>query len=657
MTRFAISAPMKKEMSSFDVSSLVTEMSVLEGAHMDKIYQWGNDVLFRINTRNDGKADLYFKDKKWLYLSPDRPETPTTPTSFATFMRKYLTNALIGKTTQVGFDRIVVLEVFKSEADYKLIFEMFGGGNVLLVQDGKIVNCLTQRTFRDRTTRPGEDYVMPKERFNPLTSSEDEFRRVFRSSESDTVRTLATVNNLGGQYAEEICKRVGINKNTPNGDVTDDALAEMFSAMGTIVGQVTAKSEPTVFRKDGKIVDIAPVDLRIYDDCGKESFETISKAIGKLMAETATEEKKEFKDPEIEKLKKRIEKQSETVQAYRQNAERLKAQADSLYTEYQKVTQLLAVLDEQSRKLSWEKLTEGALKIPYVDYIDPEKLTVAVKIGFLTVELNYTKSLDANASDIYAKGKNESEKADNAEKALGDSRTELEKKQKGFDKKIAMELSKAAPTKKFWFESYKWFISSEGKLVIAGRDTHSNDQIVKKHLKDPDVYVHADIHGAPSVILKDGGKATDQELREAAWFALAQSKAWMAGSTEGGAFWVYPDQVSKTPNPGEFVPKGAFIVRGKRNWEYHLPLELSVGEIGYEGNRKIMCAPTEVLEKCSEKYYVIKPTKEKNGRISGDIAKAFEVPEEEISRILPPGSVEIVKTVWPKPETDEAEEN
>jgi len=70
-----------------------------------------------------------------------------------------------------------------------------------------------------------------------------------------------------------------------------------------------------------------------------------------------------------------------------------------------------------------------------------------------------------------------------------------------------------------------------------------------------------------------------------------------------------------------------------------------------------MCAPTEVIEKCSEKYYVIKPSKEKNGRINGDIAKAMEVPEEEISRILPPGSIEIVRTVWPKPDEEDEETN
>ncbi len=648
-----LAADMKKEMSSFDVRSVVTEMAALENAHMDKIFQWGaGNVLFRINTKN-GKEDLFFKDKKWLYLSPDRPDTPVTPTSFATFLRKYLANARIGKTRQVGFDRIVEMQVFKAEGEYLLIFEMFGGGNVLLVQDGKIVNCLTQRTFRDRATRPGEEYVMPKERFNPLTSDLKSFGELFRSSDSDTVRTLATVNNLGGQYAEEVCRRAGADKTVPAKEADEGTVAALHSAVMEIADYVMGNPCPTVFRRDGRIVDIAPMDLQIYDDCVKESVPTISEAIGKYMEENREEEKREYVDPEIEKLKKRIEKQRETVDAYRMEAERLKAQADSLYTEYQKVSELLNVLGEQSRKLSWEKLTEGALKIPYVAYIDPSKNTVAAKIGILEVEMDYTKNIDTNASDIYARGKEQGAKADNAEKALNDSLAELEKKQKGFDKKVAAELSKAKPTKRFWFESYKWFISSGGRLVIAGRDAHSNDQAVKKHLKDGDIYAHADIHGAPSITLKDGLKASGEELREACWFALAHSKAWMAGSAEGGAFWAYPDQVSKTPNAGEFVPRGAFIIRGKRNYEYHLPLEMGIGEMYYENERKVMCAPTPVIEKCSERYCVIRPSKEKNGRMAGDLAKMFEVPEEEVSRILPPGSVEIVRRVFPKPEEDE----
>ena len=646
---------MKKEMSSFDVGAVVREMAALEEGHLDKVYQTGSDVLFRINVRNSGKAELFFRGGKWMYLSPDRPETDTTPGPFAAFLRKHLANARIGKTEQSGADRMIVMEVFKSDGSYKLIFELFGGGNILLVQDGTIVNCLVQKTFRERTTRPGQPYVMPAQRFNPFASTEQEFLAEFRTSVADTVRTLATVNNLGGQYAEEICARAGIPKNSESASLSDSDVAKLYSALQSVVSDMRDRPAAMVYRRDGEIVDIAPTDLVIHGDDEKEETATISEAIGMLMAEASAKSQEDRKDPEIEKLKKRIAKQTETVELYRKESEEYRCQADALYLEYQKVSELLTVLADQSTKISWEKLEAGARKIPWVTAIDPSKNTVTAKVGDFEIRMDYTKTIDANASDIYALGKTEAQKALNAEAALRDSEAELAKREAEFGKRKALEASRAAPTKRFWFEAYKWFISSGGRLVLGGRDVKSNDAVVKKHMKEKDLYAHADIHGAPSIVVKEGLSASPEEMREACWFALAHSKAWTAGSPEGGAFWTYPDQVSKTPDAGQFVPRGAFIIRGKRNWEYHIPLEMAVGEITYEGARKVMCAPVPVMEKCSQRYVVIKPSKEKNPHLNGEMAKMFSVPEEEISSIVPPGPAVIIRSVMPEPEEEKEE--
>ncbi|MCL1978589.1 MAG: NFACT family protein, partial [Methanomassiliicoccaceae archaeon] len=467
----------------------------------------------------------------------------------------------------------------------------------------------------------------------------------FRSSGSDTVRTLATVVNLGGQYSEEICRRTNTDKNAPSGEVGDETLVKMYSSLREIVERVIQSGEPTLFRKDGAIVDVAPVDLLIYRDAESQRVQSMSAAIDALMKEIGRDEEEAYIDPEMEKLKKRIQKQTETVDEYRIVAEDLKSRADAIYMEYQKVNELLTVLGQKSKELTWEKLAEGAMKIPFVTGIDPSKNIVEAGVSGLKVSLDYTKGIDANASDIYQRSKDIADKAKRAEDALKDSLTEIEKRQKGLDKARALAMNKAQPTKQFWFERYKWFISSSGKLIIAGRDAHSNDNVVKKHLKEKDVFVHADVHGAPSVVLKEGAAATPEELREACAFALAQSKAWVAALPEGAAFWAYPDQVSKTPNPGEFVPRGAFIVRGKRNYEYHLKMELGIGEISYQGARKIMCGPANLFVN-SERYMILNPGRGKSGRRSGELAKDFGVPEEEISRILPPGDVEVVKRVW-----------
>ena len=642
---------MKKEMSSFDVRSMAKEMAELEGGHMDKIFQWDSGtVLFRINVTGQGKRDLYFKGGKWLYMPSVKPETPINPLSFATYLRKYLDNARVGKTYQVGFDRMLVMEVGKADQDYKLIFELFGGGNVLLVLNGKIENCLIHKTMRDRAVRPGEDYIMPKARFDPTTSPFEEFQAGFASSTSDAVRTLATGMSLGGQYAEEVCLRAGIPKNTPVSELDDAAVKNLWDSMKTLVTSILDDPRPVMYTDGEDVVDITPADLMIYRDHEKKEFPTVSSAVEDLMSRAGEKEEKEYVDPELEKLRRRIDKQTETIESYKRDSDSLRVKADSIYANYQQVDELLKVLNEQSQKLTWDKLKAGAMKIPFVVSIDPSKTTVTAEFEGVRIPLDYTKGLDANASDIYQQGKDISEKSARAEEALKESQEAYAKRQKGIAKAEIARASRAQPTKQFWFERYKWFITSEGKLCIAGRDAHTNDNIVKKHLKDTDVYVHADLHGAPSTILKDGQKASEPDLRESCHFALAQSKGWVAALSDGSAYWVYPDQVSKTPEAGEFVPRGAFIVRGKRNYEYHLPLELAVGEITYQNERKVMCGPLDAVKAQSQKYFVIVPGRGKAGRTAAQMAKDFAVPEEEVARIIPPGDCEISRKVWPEEE-------
>ena len=642
---------MKKEMSSFDVRSVVTEMSVLTDAHMDKIFHWGaGNVLFRLNVQGQGKKELFLKDKKWLYMPEKKPDTPILPTSFASFLRKYVDNARIGKIYQAGFDRVIVVELLKAGGEYQLIFELFGGGNVLLVLDGKILNCLTHKTWRDRSVRPGEDYAMPKSRFDPTSSTYDEFHSSVKTSESDLVRTLATVVNLGGQYAEEVCKRAGIGKNSATSSLSDGDVKTLYDKMVEIVDSLINSPKPTIYRSGDEIVDVTPVDMSIYSEFEKEPVSSFSEGLNTFISTIVEAEELAYVDPEVEKLQRRVDRQNETIEEFIEEASDLKKKADSIYTNYQKVDDLLKVLNEQSQKLTWEKLKAGAMKIDYVSDINPAKNIITVVLDEREVPLNYTKGIDANASDLYQKGKEIGEKATRAKEALKESQTELDRKRKGFNKARAAAIGKAAPTKQFWFERYKWFITSTGKMVLSGRDAHTNDNIVKKHLKDDDVYVHADIHGAPSVILKKGKEAVETDYRESCTYALAHSKAWVSAFVEGTAFWALPDQVSKMPQSGEFVPRGAFIIRGKRNYEYHLKIELAIGEISYENNRKVMCGPIESLKAMSQKYIVIGPGRGKAGKKTAEIAKMFNIPEEEIARIIPPGDLEILRKVWPQEE-------
>ncbi len=634
---------MKKEMSTFDVRAVVEEMQELVGSYVDKVFHWGDgNVLLRINVQGQGKRELFFKRKKWLYLAQEKPETPQMPSSFASFARKQIGNSRINSVKQVGFDRIVDVELSSKESPIHLIFEIFGGGNVLLVSEGRILNCIVQKSWRHRQVRPGAEHSMPAGRFDPIQADEEGFLAAVKDSDSDLVRTLATSANLGGQYAEEVCLRSGIEKNTMISALDARSLSTVYREMRTLIDEVIDSRSPTVYNDGDKLVDVSPVRLKSNASLEQDARDSFSIALDEYVSQLQDEEEKAVIDPHLQKLERRIESQRETIHNYQEEAVAFKAKADSIYTNYAQVTELLKVLGEQSRKLDWGRLKTGAMKIPFVRSIDPSKNKVVAILDEMDVPLDYREGPDANASVLYQKGKDIGEKSKRAELALKETEEQRDRRLKGLAKKEA-ERSDAKPTKQFWFERYKWFISSSGLLAMCGRDAKTNDQLVKKHLKENDVYVHADVHGAPSIVLKEGRDANEDDLREAANFALAQSKAWTSCFAEGAAYWVNPDQVSKTPQPGEFVPRGAFIIRGKRNYLYHLPVELAVGEVDHEGSRKVMCAPTSLIKKRAKRFVVIRPSKEKRGRQVSNLAKEFSVPEEELARILPPGNFDIVE--------------
>jgi hypothetical protein len=197
-----------------------------------------------------------------------------------------------------------------------------------------------------------------------------------------------------------------------------------------------------------------------------------------------------------------------------------------------------------------------------------------------------------------------------------------------------------------WFEKLRWFLSSDGLLVIAGRDATTNEMVVKKHMENRDIYFHSDIHGAASVVIKAlEDEVPESTLKEAASFAASFSSAWSQGFGSVDVYWVHPDQVSKTPQSGEFVPKGAFIIRGSRNYVRNAPLLVAVGIVDYEGKR-IMAGPPEALARLTDNYVIVKPgytKKEEMARqIRGKIDKEKLLSIEDVVRVLPSGKCDFV---------------
>ena len=56
------------------------------------------------------------------------------------------------------------------------------------------------------------------------------------------------------------------------------------------------------------------------------------------------------------------------------------------------------------------------------------------------------------------------------------------------------------------------FITSENYLVVSGRDMQQNELLVKRYLRKGDIYVHAELHGASTTIMKNHAPDSPSEI-------------------------------------------------------------------------------------------------------------------------------------------------
>ena len=630
---------MKDEMNAFDILAMTSELQSIVGGYVDKIFHWDKrNVLLRVNSP-DGRKEVLLKDLKWLYIAPGKPDIPDIPSEFAVNLRKHLSNMRVVAVSQREFDRIVLIDLERGELKYQLIIELFSGGNLLLVSEGKILNSIISRKWRHREIRPGVEYIFPQTKFNPRDMDYGLFSQTVIASTSDAVRTLATAVNIGGQYAEEACLRAGVMKNAKAAELTGDETQRLYDQINSMFTEAQTAIDAREILIDEELADVSPIPLKQHEGCAVETYENFSAAIHHYIQNLKDEQPQE--DKEVSRLKRLYDRQKEAIDAQLAVADDYTAQAEAIYSQYADVDAFLKKFSKLVEGKNWEEIREIVKPYSVISEIDPKNHTLKVSVAGKEVLLDYTLMIEGNANMLYSLSKEAKAKAKGAQDALADTEKKLAKRLKETAKELNGPKAAVMKTKEYWFERYKWFITTNGHLVMAGRDAHSNDRLVKKHLKPAERFAHADIHGAPSTVMINGAEADEEEMEEVCTFALAHSKAWMTGAREGTAYWVLPDQVSKMPQSGEFVPRGAFIIRGKRNYIYHLPLELAVGEIEYEGNRKIMCGPVKSIKEKSVKYVIIAPGKTDTGKISSKLSKAFAVPEEEIARILPPGKIEI----------------
>jgi len=270
----------------------------------------------------------------------------------------------------------------------------------------------------------------------------------------------------------------------------------------------------------------------------------------------------------------------------------------------------------------------------------------------MEIKLDTRKTVVENAQDYYRRAKKAKAKIPGIEESIAKTKHEITR----ISEKIRVEeekqkLPEKKPVKTHWYEKFRWFTSSDGFLLVGGRDATSNEILIKKHVEKNDVVFHAEITGAPFFVVKnpEGKLIPEETLLETAQASTSYSSGWKKGVGSLDVYHVSPDQVSKTPESGEYLAKGAFVIRGRREWFRNIALKLAVGFD--EGDGRIVGGPVSAVEAKCKNFIVIVPGGKKQAEAALEVKKLLqwkvgrdrELSLPEIQYFIPGGRTKVIK--------------
>mgnify|MGYP006278636655 CR=1 FL=1 len=645
---------MKREFSNIDVFAIIKELNdVLRKGTISNIYQVEDLLILKINAI-EGNKNLIIKRDLRINLTQYEYPIPQYPSQYIRNLRKHLRGRRILEVRQYNLDRIVIFELSnQGEEPWKFIVELFSRGNYILVDEENITKIAkSYLQLRNRKIMANKEYNFPDSYGrNFLEINKQELKELITEyQDKEIVRILARYINIAGIYGEEVCKRAGIEKDRRGSKLNDEEIDKLYTEFRNLRNQLLFSeiNAHIVYNENGDQISVLPFELTIYDTYEKKYFPSFNEAVdeyySKLDSENVVESSDNNFQEKITQQEKILENQKDHIETLKQEGEKYYEHGDFIYAHFKSFEKLLAVINEaRSKGYSWDEINERLQRAKennvrgtkYFEKIIPTTKEVVININGDEVYLDTNKTIGENATMIYSRGKKSKQKIKGAKEAIEKTKTKIDKlkeERESADEKIDFLVKK--PEKK-WYEKYRWFKSSDGFLVVGGRDASSNEAIFRKYIEPNDVVLHTNFPGSPLVVIKNSENQSIPEntLQEASIFVVSYSQAWKENWGLADVFYVNPDQVSKNPPSGEYLPKGSFMIEGKKSFIRNAKTELAIGlkfikmntnaeEYEYVHYPKVLAGPKKPIKEQANLHLIISPSS--SGLTKGKLAKKIK---------------------------------
>ncbi len=608
--------------------------SALAGTYVSNIYSVGESQLIRLRKAagEDGgqttEASLVLSPKlgAWLTENPARVET----TEFTTALRSHLLRARLASVSQFDLDRVLILEFEgKGEERLQLVLELMPPGNLVLSgPDKKIVLLLRDVKGGSRRLAKGYPYVPPAQtRASLETLTIQDLKNAF-AKEKTLGRALGRGLSIPRRYVDEILAR--LRHGQEDSAVMSDAdVEQVMATIRDMLAIIETHPSPTLVRTDEDSVEvmvIRPTSREVV-----ESSPTLSPLLDKLLFPGLLAAEEEGQSGEADESKVGAHKRRALeLQATIADLESKKAGLADLSTELRTLASRVGAASDAEEAV---QIAKGSKALPGDLLSSLEKLAEKGQASVSSAIFDRAKRNERDIRDI-----------DDAIKKL-QPRLKRESGKEEVARVKAIPLSRA---KKEWYEKFRWFYTTGGKLAIGGRDAQSNTTLIRRHMQEGDTVYHADLFGSPFFILKGGKDQTDEEVREVAKATATFSSAWKTGLGAADAYWVTPEQISAAGPSGEYLAHGSFAIKGKKNFVTKIPVEIAVGidDVG-----RAIAGPEEAIMKVARGHVMVIPSREKPSDTAKRVLHELrpyantkvELGVDDILRILPAGGGKIIR--------------
>ncbi|XP_065063577.1 ribosome quality control complex subunit NEMF-like [Rhopilema esculentum] len=620
---------MKSRFTTLDLQAVLAELAKCDayGLRVVNVYDIDNKTYLIKLSSSDKKLMLLIESGNRIHTTEfDWPKN-MMPSGFSMKCRKHLKNKRLVYAKQLGVDRIVDFCFGYNEASCHLIVELYDRGNIVLTDHQYTILQLlrVRKDNEDVRFAVRERYPIEKAReAEPLITIE-RLKEILQNVKpgEQLKRILNPLFIFGPALLEHCLLEAGFPPNCKVGDdfAMDKDIVRLHDAIkmaetvmtdvsnGLEKGYIVQKKEKSTAGNELlTYTEFHPYLFKQHQDSPFIEFVSFQKAVDEFFSKLESQKL----DLRTLQLEKNALKKLENVRL--DHHKRLDALQKSQDTGLNKaalielnlplVDQAIKVVNSAiANQIDWEEISNIVkeaqeqgdpvacsikelkletnqitmkLKNPYDnesqesssdEEADSSRSKKKKKQDFILVDISLGCTAFSNARQYHDKRRHAAGKEQKTIDASKKALKSAEKKTKQTLKEVATSAVINKARKQYWFEKFLWFVSSDNYLLIAGRDQQQNELLVKRYLKPGDLYVHADLHGASSVILKNptGQPVPPRTLNEAGTMAICYSAAWQARVVTS-AWWVFHHQVSKTAPSGEYLTTGSFMIRGKKNY-------------------------------------------------------------------------------------------